>query len=128
MTSIAHLWREAPLCVSHTLKDNFITSIITLGDGFHDFHQQFPTDYRNSETWYHFDPTKWIIVLFEWLGLATDLQRFSTNEIRKARFATEAKKLFEIQEGLVWARKRDELPLMDWSTCKIPLSKFIWHR
>ena len=120
MTSIAHLWCEAPLSTPHTLKDTLSVSFITLGDGFQDFHQQFQTDYRNSTVWYNFDPTKWFIYLCEQLGLATDLQRFSINEIRKARFAMEAKKLRKVKEGLVWGRKRDELPLMAWSTCMLP--------
>lgn len=32
-----------------------------MGEGYHNFHHQFPMDYRNAIKWYQFDPTKWFI-------------------------------------------------------------------
>ena len=75
-------------------------------------------DYRNAVKYYQFDPTKWFIYLCELVGLASNLQRFSMNEIRKGQFAMQAKKLLQVQRGLVWGKKRDELPVIDWEECK----------
>lgn len=38
---------------------DWITALITLGEGYHNFHHEFPSDYRNAIQWYQYDPTKW---------------------------------------------------------------------
>ena len=34
---------------------------VTVGEGYHNFHHEFPSDYRNGVEWYQYDPTKWFI-------------------------------------------------------------------
>jgi len=49
--------------------------VLTLGEGYHNFHHEFPNDYRNGIKWYHYDPTKWLIRAFEYAGLAFKVSR-----------------------------------------------------
>jgi stearoyl-CoA desaturase (delta-9 desaturase) len=58
-----------------------MTALLTYGEGFHNFHHQFPVDYRNGVRFYHFDPTKWIIRSLAWLGLARNLRRIPDSKI-----------------------------------------------
>ena len=51
-----------------------ITAFLTVGEGYHNFHHQFPMDYRNAIRWYQYDPTKWFIWTMEKLGLAYQLK------------------------------------------------------
>ena len=118
VNSLAHWLGEAPFDDKHTPKDHFITALVTVGEGYHNFHHQFPTDYRNAILYTQFDPTKWFIWCCEKLGFATGLQRFAMNEIRKGRLAMELRKLWKVQEGLVWGKKRAELPVVTWEECK----------
>ena len=37
--------------------DSLITALLTMGEGFHNFHHEFPSDYRNGIKWYHYDPS-----------------------------------------------------------------------
>lgn len=38
--------------------DSVVTALVSLGEGYHNYHHEFPQDYRNGIKWYHFDPTK----------------------------------------------------------------------
>jgi len=50
-------------------------SLITLGEGYHNYHHTFPRDYRNGHLWYNVDPSKWLIYMLSKLGLAEGLIR-----------------------------------------------------
>merc|ERR1712014_73156 len=62
-------------------RDHVITALVTLGEGYHNFHHEFPSDYRNAIEWHQYDPTKWSIWAWKQLGLAYDLKQFRANEI-----------------------------------------------
>lgn len=53
-----------------------ITALVTLGEGYHNFHHEFPSDYRNAIDWYQYDPTKWSIWIWKQMGLAFNLKQF----------------------------------------------------
>lgn len=75
VNSLAHWTGEQPFSKENSSRDSWFTAILTLGEGYHNFHHQFPTDYRNGVRWYDFDPSKWTIWAFAQLGLATKLNR-----------------------------------------------------
>lgn len=58
VNSLAHYAGEATYTDGHTARNSFITALLTLGEGYHNFHHEFPNDYRNGIEWYQFDPTK----------------------------------------------------------------------
>jgi len=51
-----------------TPVDNIICAFVTGGEGYHNFHHEFPNDYRNGIFWYHYDPTKWLIKACSYIG------------------------------------------------------------
>ena len=65
----------------------WVTAIITLGEGYHNFHHRFQSDYRNGVRWFHFDPTKWLVWGFSKVGITRDLRRASPQSIQRAREA-----------------------------------------
>lgn len=75
INSISHMFGTCPHDEHSTAKDNWFVALLTLGEGYHNFHHRFPTDYRNGIRWYHWDPSKWVIALLARLGLAWDLKR-----------------------------------------------------
>ena len=117
MNSIAHWLGETTYDDKLTPRDHFLTALLTLGEGYLNFHHQFPMDYRNAVKWYQYDPTKWFIATMARLGLAKDLRVFPDNEIRKGELTMSLKRLKRVQDGLVWPRKSTELPIIDWKTC-----------
>jgi len=76
-----------------TARDNWLTAILTCGEGFHNFHHKFPIDYRNGVRAFHYDPTKWVIYFISRLGLAFDLKRIPQHRIIRNRLNTEATRL-----------------------------------
>jgi fatty-acid desaturase len=74
VNSLAHWLGETPFDDKHTPRDHFATALVTIGEGYHNFHHQFPMDYRNAIRWYQYDPTKWFIWACQKLGLASHLK------------------------------------------------------
>jgi stearoyl-CoA desaturase (delta-9 desaturase) len=87
VNSFAHWMGSQPYSRANSARDSFWTALITLGEGYHNFHHRFQSDYRNGVRWYHFDPTKWFVWTLERLGLVSDLRRTSPEVIQRARQA-----------------------------------------
>lgn len=98
-----------------------------MGEGYHNFHHQFPMDYRNAYLWYQWDPTKWFIALCSFLSLATNLKMFSENEINKGILTMELKRMKKVQDKLVWPRKADELAVWSWERREWLQFRFYLH-
>ena len=87
VNSFAHWIGKQPYSRSNSARDSSWTAWITLGEGYHNFHHCFQSDYRNGVRWYHFDPTKWFVWTLDKIGLAAGLRRTPVAAIRKARAA-----------------------------------------
>jgi stearoyl-CoA desaturase (Delta-9 desaturase) len=85
VNSFAHYLGSQPYSRANSARDSFWTALLTLGEGYHNFHHRFQIDYRNGVRWYHFDPTKWFVWSMARLGLAWDLRRTPRETIRLAR-------------------------------------------
>ena len=114
VNSIAHWLGDQPFDDLHSPRDHFITAILTLGEGWHNYHHSFPSDYRNAIRWYQYDPTKWAICFWKLIGLAYDLKTFSSNEIEKSRFQQSQKKLDRMREKIDWGIPLEKLPVLSW--------------
>lgn len=115
VNSIAHYIGSAPYDDKLSPRDHVLSAILTMGEGYHNFHHQFPMDYRNAFRWYQFDPTKWFIAICGFLGLATQLREFPSNEIEKGALAMKLKELKGVQDSLRWPIPVKELPIVTWS-------------
>ncbi|KAL5498517.1 OLE1_1 [Sanghuangporus vaninii] len=116
VNSLAHWLGEQPFDDKLTPRDHMITAFVTVGEGYHNFHHQFPMDYRNAIKWYQYDPTKWFIWCMEKLGLASHLKTFPSNEIRKGQLTMELKKLREAQDVISWPRDNSKLPVISYES------------
>ncbi|KAJ5793930.1 Fatty acid desaturase type 1 core [Penicillium paradoxum] len=114
VNSLAHWLGEQPFDDRNSPRDHVITALITLGEGYHNFHHEFPSDYRNAIQWWQYDPTKWSIWVWKQLGLASNLKQFRANEIEKGRVQQLQKKLDQKRAKLDWGVPLDQLPVVDW--------------
>jgi stearoyl-CoA desaturase (delta-9 desaturase) len=92
INSLAHFWGRQPFSDGNSARDNGVLALFTYGEGFHNFHHRFQTDYRNGIRWFDYDPTKWLIRAAAWLGLASDLRRVDRFRIREAQVAMQLKR------------------------------------
>jgi stearoyl-CoA desaturase (delta-9 desaturase) len=84
INSLAHFWGSRPYTTENTARDNGLLALFTWGEGYHNYHHLFQWDYRNGIRWYQWDPTKWLISVCKWLGLARSLKRVPEFQIRQA--------------------------------------------
>jgi len=116
VNSLAHWLGDAPFDDKHTPRDHAFTAMVTLGEGYHNFHHQFPSDFRNAIKWFQYDPTKWFITVCSWLGLASHLKTFPDNEVKKGQLTMQLQRLRETQEGLIWPQDNNDLPIISWQS------------
>ncbi|CAF1059297.1 unnamed protein product [Adineta steineri] len=112
INSLALYLGDAPFDDKHTPPDHFITTLITGGEGYHNFHHEFPSDYRNALRWFQYDRTKWVIWIAKKCGLATNLKKFPDNEIAKGRYTMTVKALNKVRDSIAWPKDRTELPII----------------
>lgn len=85
VNSVAHLYGSRPYTEENSARDNGLLAFVTNGEGYHNFHHKFPSDFRNGIRWYQWDPTKWLIQTLGFLRLARDLKVTPSAVIEKAR-------------------------------------------
>jgi stearoyl-CoA desaturase (Delta-9 desaturase) len=95
INSVCHYFGKKTYSDRQSARDNWLTAFLTLGEGFHNFHHQFPLDYRNGIRFFHFDPTKWIIYCLSKVGLAKDLKYVGEHRIVHYRVQMQEQQLLE---------------------------------
>lgn len=93
INSWCHMWGKQTYTDTNTAKDSVFMAVATFGEGYHNYHHIFANDYRNGIRWYHWDPTKWMINIFSWMGGATDLRRTPWTEIIKMQMQMDEKRM-----------------------------------
>lgn len=92
VNSVAHYLGTQPYTDENSARDHFVTAVITLGEGYHNFHHRFQGDYRNGVRWYHLDPTKWFVWSLSRVGVTWDLKRTPGERIAQARESMRVKR------------------------------------
>ncbi|NTW49171.1 MAG: hypothetical protein HGB19_05460 [Chlorobiales bacterium] len=95
INSFCHLIGAQPYSDRHTARDSWVTALITYGEGYHNFHHEFPADYRNGIRFYQWDPTKWLIYALSCVGLARNLHRIVPEKIVEKKILMLEKRLAE---------------------------------
>jgi stearoyl-CoA desaturase (delta-9 desaturase) len=114
VNSVAHYLGTRPYDDKLTPRDSFITNLITMGEGNHNFHHQFPSDYRNGIEWNNLDVPKWLIWMVSCFGLAGDLKRFQGNVIEQGRVQMMFKALDKRRQKVECGMPIERLPAMGW--------------
>ena len=121
VNSLAHWLGDATFSDKISPRDHVFTALVSMGEGYHNFHHEFPADYRNAIAWHQYDPTKWFIWVCKQVGLASNLKQFRQNEIEKGRLQQEQKRLDREQtnldqrkEKLQWPVPLERLPVLEW--------------
>lgn len=135
VNSLAHWIGEQPFDDRRSPRDHVLTALVTMGEGYHNFHHEFPSDYRmyqhssrerstrlirapgNAIIWYQYDPTKWLIYVMSRIPLVPltyNLKTFRSNEIEKGRLQQQQKAVDRKRAKLDWGVPLSQLPVMSW--------------
>jgi stearoyl-CoA desaturase (delta-9 desaturase) len=84
INSLCHYIGSRPYSSKCSARDSWLMAIVTLGEGYHNFHHEFQYDYRNGVKPWQIDPTKWLIWTLSKLRLVQKLRRVPKEKIMLA--------------------------------------------
>lgn len=93
INSLSHCVGKQTYSDKHSARDNWFTALLTFGEGYHNYHHEFSSDYRNGVRFYQWDPTKWLIYGLSLFGLTKNLKRIREEVIVKKRIQMREKHL-----------------------------------
>ena len=97
INSVCHVFGKQFYSERTSARDHWLTAFFTMGEGYHNFHHQFPIDYRNGIRFYHFDPTKWFIRTLSFFRLTSELKKVKSHRITHYRIDMEHNRLTELK-------------------------------
>jgi len=74
INSLAHVFGSRRYPTRDNSRNNWLLSVITLGEGWHNNHHFYPGAVRQGFFWWEFDPTLYALQALSGLGLIWDLQ------------------------------------------------------
>lgn len=78
VNSIGHKYGSREFDQATTATDNHLLALVTLGEGYHNFHHTHAADYRAGIAWYSLDFGKWFIWVASKMGVTYDLKRIKS--------------------------------------------------
>ncbi|KAB8277148.1 cytochrome b5-like heme/steroid binding domain-containing protein [Aspergillus minisclerotigenes] len=114
INSIAHWLGDQSYDDRHTPRNHTLVALLCFGEGYHNYHHEFPADYRNGVEWYQCDVTKWCIWVWKQLGLAYGLKQAPDNVVGKGTYQQARKELERKSNKLDWGLPLSQLPGITW--------------
>ncbi len=74
INSLAHVFGSRRYETSDTSRNNFLLSLLTLGEGWHNNHHHYQSTVRQGFRWYEVDVSWYLLVVQSWLGMVWDLK------------------------------------------------------
>jgi stearoyl-CoA desaturase (delta-9 desaturase) len=106
INSLAHMWGRQPYTDENSARDQHFLALITYGEGYHNYHHMFQSDYRCGIRWWHLDINKWFISTCALLGLVKNRKRAPMIKVLRARvnmdFKRARQKLEASSAGANW--------------------------
>ena len=90
--SLAHMWDSQPYTDANTARDPHWLALITYGEGYHNYHHLFQSDYRCGIRWWHLDINKWFISTCALFGLVRNRKRAPAFKVLRARVNMDLKR------------------------------------
>ena len=91
INSLAHMRGSQPYTDENSARDQHFLALITYGEGYHNYHHLFQSDYRCGIRWWHLDINKWFISTCALLGLVKNRKRAPAFKVMRARLNMEFK-------------------------------------
>ncbi|KAJ3325838.1 hypothetical protein HDV06_002223 [Boothiomyces sp. JEL0866] len=112
INSLAHSWGEQEYSNENTSRGNLVLALFTMGEGHHNYHHEFPRDYRNGIKALDWDPTKWAIAFFSFFGATYNLITIPDQVVLKARINTAQDEINKLRKLCIWS---DEAAFPTWT-------------
>jgi stearoyl-CoA desaturase (delta-9 desaturase) len=111
INSLCHVWGSRRFATSDTSRNNFVLSLITLGEGWHNNHHHYQASCAQGLRWWEIDPTYYALKMLGWLRVVRDIRTFpaAVQIAAKARLGVAMDQVgAHMEAGLEAARQRLE--------------------
>ena len=88
VNSVAHLLGNKPYDQFINPAENILVTLITFGEGFHNFHHTFPQDYSTSELGMRLNMTTCLIDLMALIGQVYDRKKMPADLVKQRMLRT----------------------------------------
>ena len=75
VNSLNHMIGRQRYLTGDDSRNNWLLAIITMGEGWHNNHHDYPSSARNGFFWWEFDMTYYFLKVLSWFGLVWDLRQ-----------------------------------------------------
>src|SRR6266852_4407913 len=89
VNSLNHVWGSRRYATTDTSRNNAVLALLTMGEGWHNNHHHYMSSANQGFFWWEFDPSYYLIRLFQALGLVWDV-RTPPEKVRRATISAEA--------------------------------------
>jgi stearoyl-CoA desaturase (delta-9 desaturase) len=76
INSLAHIWGSRRFATPDESRNNFVLSLVTLGEGWHNNHHHYMSSVRQGVRWWEVDVTFYVLTALSWIGITRDLRAF----------------------------------------------------
>ncbi len=85
INSLTHLWGKRRFDTTDDSRNNALTALLTLGEGWHNNHHYYQSSCRNGFYWYEIDVTYYVLKMMSWVGLVWDLREVPDHVLAEGR-------------------------------------------
>jgi stearoyl-CoA desaturase (Delta-9 desaturase) len=85
INSLCHFYGKRPFHSRDLSTNNWALALFSFGEGWHNSHHAFPTSYRHGLGRFQFDPSAWVIRMFEMAGIARNVRRPTPEQMAAKR-------------------------------------------
>jgi len=85
INSLTHVWGTRRFETTDQSRNNIVTAMLTLGEGWHNNHHHYQSSCRNGFYWWEIDVTYYVLKMLSWVGLVWDIRGVPEHVLEEGR-------------------------------------------
>ena len=85
INSLTHVWGKKRFDTNDQSRNNLLTAILTLGEGWHNNHHHYQSSCRNGFYWWEVDVTYYVLKMLSWVGIVWDIRGVPEHVLEEGR-------------------------------------------
>ncbi|MGB5704158.1 MAG: acyl-CoA desaturase [Polyangiales bacterium] len=85
INSVTHVWGKQRFDTDDESRNNLLTALLTLGEGWHNNHHHYQSSCRNGFYWWEIDVTFYVLKTLSWVGLVWDIRDVPEHVLEEGR-------------------------------------------
>lgn len=85
INSLTHVWGTKRFDTTDESRNNMVTALLTLGEGWHNNHHHYQSSCRQGFYWWEIDLTYYVLKMLSWVGLVWDIRGVPEHVLEEGR-------------------------------------------